>query len=311
MYTFKNLTTPTQTTTGGQGIVLAALTIACIGVFFTALDQTVVVTALPQIIADLQIPIIQLDHASWIVSAYGIPLMLPAIAPAAAPDPPTPDSGSNSWRNWNNVRNTLVLLLMSLGIFATLTWDSSSTAGPGTPTAIAGFRMIQLALDSAALTWLFTSEPGLQHGALTDLRVTLAPNDGLILSLNLHIDANGIHRVMPIELDSTIGLDNAQNIQVHVLHLKRDGLDAGPTAAATMQKGLNQLLLHSVMPALRGQLKSAKLISVHTSSSTGCPGAGEVLVLLIQAPPIQGIAAQPTPITLCLKGPIDAHKLLS
>src|SRR3989442_6024403 len=66
----KNLTTPTQTTTGGQGIALAALTIACIGVFFTALDQTVVVTALPQIITDLQIPIIQLDHASWIISAY-------------------------------------------------------------------------------------------------------------------------------------------------------------------------------------------------------------------------------------------------
>src|SRR6266446_858385 len=66
----KRLTTPTQTTTGGQGIALAALTIACIGVFFTALDQTVVVTALPQIITDLQIPIVQFDHAAWIVSGY-------------------------------------------------------------------------------------------------------------------------------------------------------------------------------------------------------------------------------------------------
>src|SRR6266700_3580199 len=49
---------------------LAALTVACIGVFLTSLDQTVVVTALPQIIGDLQIPITQLDHAAWIVSAY-------------------------------------------------------------------------------------------------------------------------------------------------------------------------------------------------------------------------------------------------
>ncbi len=48
----------------------AALIIACIGVFLTALDQTVVVTALPQVITDLNIPITQLDHAAWIISAY-------------------------------------------------------------------------------------------------------------------------------------------------------------------------------------------------------------------------------------------------
>ncbi|HEV2659789.1 MAG TPA: MFS transporter, partial [Ktedonobacteraceae bacterium] len=67
---FKRLTTPGKANAGNQRVALAALTIACIGVFFTALDQTVVVTALPQIINDLQIPITQLDRASWIVSAY-------------------------------------------------------------------------------------------------------------------------------------------------------------------------------------------------------------------------------------------------
>ncbi len=35
-----------------------------------------------------------------------------------------------------------------------------------------------------------------------------------------------------------------------------------------------------------------------------------MLVLLIQAPPIQGIAAQPTPTSFCLTGPIDPSKLL-
>jgi hypothetical protein len=130
-----------------------------------------------------------------------------------------------------------------------------------------------------------------------------------VLSLNLHIDANGIHRVLPVELDSTIGVDNSQNIQLHVFHLKRDGLDAGPTAAANMQKAINQLLLSSIMPALRGQLKSAKLISVHTSSAVACGSGAEMLVLLVQAPPIQGIAAQPTTTALCFKGPIDPTKL--
>ncbi|MBV9231429.1 MAG: MFS transporter, partial [Chloroflexi bacterium] len=66
----KKLTTPGKANEGNQKVALAALSIACIGVFFTALDQTVVVTALPQIISDLQVPITQLDHAAWIVSAY-------------------------------------------------------------------------------------------------------------------------------------------------------------------------------------------------------------------------------------------------
>src|SRR5436853_2910030 len=67
---FKKLTTPGKTNTGNKYVALAALTIACVGVFFTALDQTVVVTALPQMIVDLHIPITQLDHAAWIISAY-------------------------------------------------------------------------------------------------------------------------------------------------------------------------------------------------------------------------------------------------
>src|SRR6266567_4089748 len=273
-------------------------------------------------------------------AAAGAPLVLPATAPAG---PPPPNSGGPDWRNWRNWRDLsklkdtlrnrrrlliaivsigLVLLLMSLGIFAALTWESagtsstgspagstSGTPGPGTPTPIAGVRMIELALDATALTSLFSSELGLKQGALTDMRVVPTPNDGLVLSLNLHIDANGIHRVLPVELDSTIGVDSSQNIQLHVFHLKRDGLDAGPTAAANMQKAINQLLLSSIMPALRGQLKSAKLISVHTSSLMACGGGAEMLVLLVQAPPIQGIAAQPTPTALCFKGPIDPSKL--
>jgi MFS family permease len=43
---------------------------ACSAVFLTALDQTVVVTALPSMISDLNVPVQQLDRAAWIVSAY-------------------------------------------------------------------------------------------------------------------------------------------------------------------------------------------------------------------------------------------------
>ena len=53
-----------------RNIALLALLTACAAVFLTALDQTVVVTALPSIITDLQISPTQLDRAAWIISGY-------------------------------------------------------------------------------------------------------------------------------------------------------------------------------------------------------------------------------------------------
>ena len=169
--------------------------------------------------------------------------------------------------------------------------------------------MIQLALDKGALTSIFVSQLNLQSGALTDLNVIPTPNDGLILSLNLHIDASGIHRVMPVELDGVIN-NQQQNLQLRIQRLLRDGNNAGPDAAMSMQTAINQMLISSVMPALHGQLKGAKLISAHTSSTISCGKNVEMLVLLIQAPAIQGIAAQPKPASFCFTGPINLNKLL-
>ncbi len=50
-----------------QTVVLGIL---CLGVFSTALDQTVVVAALPSVMVELEIPLTDLDRASWIVTAY-------------------------------------------------------------------------------------------------------------------------------------------------------------------------------------------------------------------------------------------------
>lgn len=50
-----------------QSVILGIL---CLGVFSTALDQTVVVAALPSVMVDLEIPLTDLDRASWIVTAY-------------------------------------------------------------------------------------------------------------------------------------------------------------------------------------------------------------------------------------------------
>ena len=57
------------------------LTVVGVGAFITALDQTVVVTALPSVILDLQIPFYELDRAAWIVTAYllGYTVAMPLI----------------------------------------------------------------------------------------------------------------------------------------------------------------------------------------------------------------------------------------
>ena len=59
-----------ETRRAGGSSALLAMIAACGAVFLTALDQTVVVTALPSITDDLQIPLQQLDRAAWIISAY-------------------------------------------------------------------------------------------------------------------------------------------------------------------------------------------------------------------------------------------------
>ena len=48
----------------------AVMAVVCLGAFVTALDQTVVVTALPDVMVDLKIPPTELDRASWIITVY-------------------------------------------------------------------------------------------------------------------------------------------------------------------------------------------------------------------------------------------------
>ena len=46
------------------------LAVIGLGAFVTALDQTVVVAAIPEIMLDLKVPFTELDRVSWVVTAY-------------------------------------------------------------------------------------------------------------------------------------------------------------------------------------------------------------------------------------------------
>jgi EmrB/QacA subfamily drug resistance transporter len=192
----------------------------------------------------------------------------------------------------------------------TSTSVTSTNPVPTTKPIVSGPRMIQLALDKEALTSIFASQLGTQQSALSNLTAAPGPNDGLTLSFNLNINTNGIQRAIPVEIDGTIALDNQQNLQITVQQLKRDGIVADANTAASMQSALNQMLISTVMATLNSEFKGTKLISVHTSTAITCAQQTEMFVLQVEAPAIQNVAAQPTPVPFCFKGPVDLKKLL-
>ena len=66
---------------GGHIPPWAILAVIATGAFITALDQTVVVTALPSVMVDLKVPITELDRVSWVITAYllGYTVAMPLI----------------------------------------------------------------------------------------------------------------------------------------------------------------------------------------------------------------------------------------
>jgi hypothetical protein len=207
------------------------------------------------------------------------------------------------------------LLVLVGGAFSSAFWspalDFFDTNPAANAAAAGGSQMIQLALDKNALTSILVQRLHVQPDLLSDMTITPMPNDGLVLTTNLHVNVSGIQRVMPVEVDSTVGVDSQQDLHLTVQHLKRDGLDAGPLAVSQMQTALNQMLVSAVMPALHRQFKSVKLISAHTSSSISCGRGIERLVLQVEAPPIKGVSAQSAPLPFCLDDIPNTHNLSS
>ena len=62
----------------------AVLVTVCAGVFLASLDQTSVVTALPEIMLDLGISVGRLDDLAWVVTAYllGFTVAMPLLGRA-------------------------------------------------------------------------------------------------------------------------------------------------------------------------------------------------------------------------------------
>jgi EmrB/QacA subfamily drug resistance transporter len=203
-----------------------------------------------------------------------------------------------------------IVLLAIFGSLGVLAAYGGNLLGIHTKHAISEPKMVQLALDKDALTSLLAAQAGARQGVLSDLNAVPGPNDGLMLSFKLHINANEIQRVIPVEIDAKVGLDNQQNLQLRVQRLKRDGVVADANATTTMQRALNQMLISTIMSDLHNQFKGVKLNSVYTSTIINCAQKIDMIVLQVQAPTIAGNAAPSTSLVFCFKGPIDLKKLL-
>ncbi|GCE19006.1 hypothetical protein [Dictyobacter kobayashii] len=212
----------------------------------------------------------------------------------------------------NIVTVILVVMLIISGSLATyllgtsLTGKGTLTDGTGAGTA----RKIDLSLNQSALTSVFANQLGQQQKFLKDLKVTPVKNDGLLINFNLQIDLAGIHRTLPVELESKMYLDKKQNMQLTVQHVRRDGIDAGPATAQTMQTALNQLLIAEVMPAIHQQLKEVKIVAIHTSKRIICSKGAITFVLQIEATTIQGIPAQSLPSPICFNDTLNFKNIL-
>lgn len=101
-------------------------------VFLGALDQTVIVAALPAVVSDLQIPFDKIDQAAWIVSGYllGYTVALPVMGRVA------------------DVRGRRSTFAIALGAFAV---GSLGCAVAGSLTTLVGARIVQAAGGGALL----------------------------------------------------------------------------------------------------------------------------------------------------------------
>lgn len=119
------------------------LSALAVGVFVSGLDQTAVVTVLPQVVADLEIPITRLDEAAWIVTAYllGFTAAMPLLARAA------------------DVYGYRSLLLVACGLFGGGSWWAAEADGlwqlvaARAVQAVGGGGLVPVALAAAAVLY--------------------------------------------------------------------------------------------------------------------------------------------------------------
>ncbi len=100
---------------------------------------------------------------------------------------------------------------------------------------------IQMSIDEQALNVLSAKNTA-QNPTVSDLNIVPMPGNTLQIHLNMNINSNGIHSVLPVEIDSSLAGNSQQTNIVTVQRVTLRGVDAGPGVAARVQATVNNLL---------------------------------------------------------------------
>ncbi len=226
--------------------------------------------------------------------------------PAAQAAPINPEA-----HRFTSRRKLVLAGLITLALVIIIASVIGSINTPPASASTNNMHTMKLALDKTALTSIFTQQLQVPTGIISGLTTTPEPDDQLKLNFTLHIDLLGLQRALPVELDCRVGMDSHKNIQLTVLHVKRDGIDAGPLVAAQMQTAVNQMIATAVMPALRSKLAGVTLLSIHTDTAISCVSKGEaLLVLQVNITSTQGLDIIKLPQVVCFLGNINLKNIL-
>jgi hypothetical protein len=134
---------------------------------------------------------------------------------------------------------------------------------------------IQVSIDAQAIHTLIAQGLNTSQDSVSDVNIVPMPNNGVKISLTMLISGvsgPGVNRKLPMELDTTLGgTTGADKNILTVNHFIRDGVDAGPDAAANMTVTINQLL-KKFLP-LPG---TATKVDIGSVFGTGGPGGGSL-----------------------------------
>lgn len=158
-----------------------------------------------------------------------------------------------------SIVSVVLAILVVTGIRGVMFLHNLSIAAPPT---------IQVSISTQALNNLIAENLATSQNSVSGLSIVPLPANGLQIRFNLNINSGGIHRVLPLEIDATLGGSTQQKDFLTIQHFKRDGVDESPQAVTRMQTTLNQLL-QKALPLL---------------SNTNTVSIGQLLAL---APPIK------------------------
>ena len=211
------------------------------------------------------------EFESSLSAANTIPIALP---------PKTKKSG-NLWSRLPRRRrivlvisSVILVILVGGGVLAVTLLQSLSD--PNNLLAIP--PTIQMSIDEQALNAL--SAKNIAHNpTLSGLNIIPMPDNALQIRLNMNINSNGIHSVLPVEIDSSLGGNSQQKNIVTIQHVMLRGVDAGPDAAARVQATVDHLIKpganHIASPVTPNDLVG----SIQQSNSRVC-GHGSMLLHL-------------------------------